>query len=340
MIKIKVSCNFPTYAFTRQISPVIDKTKYEFYVNQDIDECDFWFYYSKGVKNCEETLVSKDNMYMITGEPESVYHYSPRFVKQFDNVITSRNDISAHNIIRNHPAQPWWVGRRNGFDANNENDFTLDYQQIKNLTISKSKELVLITSDKCFTLGHIKRYLFAKRLKKIFGDRLDIYGRGFNHFDDKWDLLKDYKYHIVIENDAQDDYWTEKLSDAYLAECFPLYHGAQNIDKYFSKKSFLSIDINNFEKSIKVIEYALQNKLYEENYEEIRNSKSQIMDNYNIVNEIINICNNKSISQYPKVLNKVYKDRSFFDYKKYILFLQRKYYLVRAYFEKKYYKYN
>ena len=97
--------------------------------------------------------------------------------------------------------------------------------------ISKSKNL-LMSEDVFAAINCIRKF----GIKVIFTNGVcKIFGKGINGFEDKWDTLRDYKYHIVIENSSFDDYWTEKLADNYLAECFPFYHGCKNINKYFDK---------------------------------------------------------------------------------------------------------
>jgi len=80
-------------------------------------------------------------------------------------------------------------------------------------------------------------------VKDYFGERIDIFGRGINEIEDKWDALDRYKYHIALENSVVEDYWTEKLSDAYLAGCYPIYYGCPNIEKYFDISSLARINI-------------------------------------------------------------------------------------------------
>lgn len=94
---------------------------------------------------------------------------------------------------------------------------TLNYDDLKGLkTPTKTKLLSVIISDKSFTEGHLKRHDFLQAIKKHFGDQLDIFGRGFNYVNDKWDAIADYKYHVAIENSQYPHYWTEKLADAFL----------------------------------------------------------------------------------------------------------------------------
>lgn len=281
MKKIKLSINSPKEGLLRQ-TPNNDGIweDYKFYINESVAECDYWVIYSKGVKQNNQTIVSKENLILLTGEPEPIYHYAPRFISKFGKVLTSRKDIHHSNLTHIQPAQPWWVGRK--MLQNGSIVFGSDFNQLSKPVQNKKKLISVITSLKGFTQGHKDRINFVKKLKNHFGDQLDVFGKGINGFEDKWDTLRDYKYHIVIENSSFDDYWTEKLADNYLAECFPFYYGCKNIDKYFDKSAYNLIDINHFEASVEIIEAAIAQNLYEKRYEAIAEAKRKVMKEYNI----------------------------------------------------------
>ena len=323
MKKIKLSINSPKEGLLRQ-TPNNDGVwgNYKFYINEPIDECDYWVIYSKGEKNNNKTKVSKENLVLLTGEPEPIYHYAPSFIKRFGKILTSRKDIKHSNITHIQPAQPWWVGRKMFDDGSIK--FVSNYNELSNQVRHKKKLISVITSLKGFTQGHKDRINFVKKLKVHFGDKIDVYGKGINSFEDKWDTLKDYKYHIVIENSSFDDYWTEKLADCYLAECFPFYHGCKNINKYFDKKSYKTIDINDFEKTIKIIENGLNENLYGKNIENIRKAKNLILNKYNIFPMLIEqLKNHNSISR--KEIVSMKHENKYLDFYKIWMILKRTY---------------
>ena len=90
--------------------------------------------------------------------------------------------------------------------------------------------------------GHLKGKV-ERKLKGYFGSDLDWYGVGENPIDSKWEGLKDYKYHIIIENGQKTNLMSEKLFDSYTGLSFPIYFGAPNTTEYFSKNSFLLSEI-------------------------------------------------------------------------------------------------
>jgi hypothetical protein len=324
MKKIKLSINSPKEGLLRQ-TPNNDGIweDYKFYINESVEECDYWVIYSKGEKQNNQTIVSKENLILLTGEPEPIYHYAPRFISKFGKVLTSRKDINHSNLTHIQPAQPWWVGRK--MLQNGSIEFGSDFNQLSKPVQNKKKLISVITSLKGFTQGHKDRINFVKKLKNHFGDQLDVFGKGINGFEDKWDTLRDYKYHIVIENSSFDDYWTEKLADNYLAECFPFYHGCKNIDKYFDKSAYNLIDINHFEASVEIIEAGIAQNLYEKRYEAITEAKRKVMNEYNIFPMLIKQLEAQNHNGYIKKNISMKHENSYVDFYKIWMILKRFY---------------
>ena len=323
---VKLSINSPKEGLLRQ-TPSGNGIwgDYKFEINNDVDECDFWFVYSKGQKFDEESILAPENLVLLTGESEEIYHYSNRFVQQFPTVITSRSDLRATHLIKSHPAQPWWVGRKFGFNANEKRDFTMNFEDFKKQFPAKTKILSVISSDKSFTRGNNERIAFVRMLKAHFGDRLDVFGKGIKDFEDKWDILKDYKYHIVLENSSYDYYWTEKLADSYLAGCFPFYYGASNIREYFDESSFRLIDISDVELSISIIERSIRSDVYKYSLDSLSSARDNILYKYNIFPIMAKICDALD-SSLPKKKVKIKSEMSFIDLYKIPMLTKRLYY--------------
>jgi hypothetical protein len=56
--------------------------------------------------------------------------------------------------------------------------------------------------------------------------------------------LLPYRYSMVLENSKQLNYWTEKLADAYLSWCIPIYWGCPNLDEFFNEETYRTIDFD------------------------------------------------------------------------------------------------
>ena len=146
---------------------------------------------------------------------------------------------------------------------------------------------------------HNHRYNYIKRLFATEPD-INLYGRGHdrNYHGDaykgelnydifcKFKGLVDYEFSIVLENSKQKNYWTEKLADAYLSWCMPIYWGCPNISDYFPKNSFRLIDIESEDPLIDINDI-INKPLTEMEIEALRKARRLILEKYNIW-EIIN----------------------------------------------------
>lgn len=320
---VKLSINIPKEGLLRQTLNCNGIWgNYKFVINEELDECDFWVVYSKGQKRDDISKVAPENMIFVSGEPETVYHYAKSFINKFGVVITSRKDIRHSSIIYAHPAQPWWVGRE--LNADGQICFSLEFHDFEK-SPSKSKLISVISSNRGITKGHKDRIKFVQQLKAHFGDKLDLFGKGINGFEDKWDTLKDYKYHIVIENSSYPDYWTEKLADSYLAEVFPFYYGCTNLEKYFSPLAYEKIDVYDLAKSINIINTGIVDNLYVVRRASVLEAKHKVLYEYNIFPMICGILDNLDASL-PKKTISIRNEMSYFDPYKIPMILERFYF--------------
>ena len=173
----------------------------------------------------------------------------------------------------------------------------LNYDQLVKMQCpNKTNRISLILSNKNFSDGHKKRIKFVENLSKLpIAKFIDIFGHGYNDIPDKWDALAPYKYHLVLENSIQPDYWSEKLADAFLSFSLPIYYGCPNIYDYFSKDSLVTLDINNMNSSVKQLQYLIDHEeYYEQRIQEILISRDRILNEYNIFNLMKNMAVNRA----------------------------------------------
>jgi hypothetical protein len=105
-----------------------------------------------------------------------------------------------------------------------------------------------ITSGINRTANHRKRLAFLKCLQES-GLNVDLYGRdlpdwakGQGMVDNKSHALAPYYYNLAIENYAENSWYvSEKLWDALLAWCLPIYYGGPAADKLLPPGSFLRL---------------------------------------------------------------------------------------------------
>lgn len=262
--------------------------RYQFYINGGIDDPDFWVVQNKGLREAATHTVAPENTILLTSEPRTVLVYPQRYLRQFGMVATSQEELRHPNAVYLPPAIPWFVGytQREGKAA-----FSIDYDQLSTSPFPpKTKLLSVITSDKAFTQGHLERIRFVELLKAHFGDRMDVFGRGIRSFDDKWEVVAPYRYHIVIENSATRYYWTEKLADCYLAGAFPFYYGCTNVDDYFPREAYRPIDIRDAAGSIRTIEEGIASDVARRNAAALEEAKRRVLGPYNIFETIAALC--------------------------------------------------
>lgn len=118
-----------------------------------------------------------------------------------------------------------------------------------NCEYPKTKLVSMIFSPQSWLPGHSLRHQIYHK----FGNRIDCMGSGITGIKQrKIDAGKDYKFQVVIENVAEDYYFTEKLIDALLCGCIPIYWGCPSIGNFFNTSGFLIF--NNIEEFEKILE--------------------------------------------------------------------------------------
>lgn len=115
---------------------------------------------------------------------------------------------------------------------------------------SKNKKCSIVLSGKQTYPGHVLRHQIQRAAGQQSG--IDFFGWGSKtgHIPDKIVALKDYMFHITIENIIAPHYFTEKIIDCLVTGCVPIYYGAPNIDKYFNVDGF--IIFSSFEEFLKL----------------------------------------------------------------------------------------
>lgn len=96
----------------------------------------------------------------------------------------------------------------------------------------KTKPISIIVSEKTGAPGHLLRREVVKRLKEE-GVDVDVYGRGVNPVESKFEALAPYRASIVIESIFMEGYFSEKLIDCLSVGTIPIYWGCPNIRDYF-----------------------------------------------------------------------------------------------------------
>lgn len=262
--------------------------KYRFYVNEDIADPDFVVIRGKSTKETMTFNVAPENLVLTTSEPYSVLAYPRDYCKQFGLVCSCQENLK-HRNVKFTPAIIFWFAGV-GFDSKGRPTPLKDYDCLKALPTPEKKKLIsVISSTKAFTKGHVDRIRFVERLKEHYGDKIDVFGRGYKDFEDKYDVVAPYKYHIAIENSRAKYYWTEKLADSFICESYPIYYGCTNVGDYFPQGAYSVIDVNDFDGAVKVIDRLIAQDAYGTAKPLLKECKDRVLDEYNMFNYIASV---------------------------------------------------
>jgi len=231
MLNVKVTTCAPHWPWGRQTpdaSFVWDGMR--FHVDCEIRRCDAWVVF----QSLQEPLSAHcppERTIFIAGEPESASSQDEKFLAQFAHVVSGRGAGLRHpRLISRQPGHPWSVEK--------------SYDELCHLaTPAKLADVCLLTSDNVSAPNHREHLEFALNLKTILGPRLDVWGQGLREFVSRWDVLSRYRFAIVLESHTGLDWLTEKLPDALLAWCVPLYHGCPNVADYLPAGSWIDVPV-------------------------------------------------------------------------------------------------
>ncbi|ASU36788.1 glycosyltransferase family 10 domain-containing protein [Mucilaginibacter xinganensis] len=259
-----------------QLDPGI--VDYRFEIDNNCDVCDYWIVWGDIPHEFEKMTVKcpPSNVIYMTDEAHEGKQFNQKFLNQFNYVITCRDDLQHRNIINTHEINQWQLSK----------SFAEVNNQIK---IPKTKTLSVVCSDLTILSGHKKRFSFVNKMIGHFKDRIDVFGRGFNPIDDKWDALAPYKYSLAIENSAIPGYFTEKITECYLAHTMPIYYGAPDITNYFAPASLVQIDIEDYKASILTIEKLLEEAPWAELEDTLIDQKLLFLKKYQLFPALCNV---------------------------------------------------
>ena len=299
-IKIKITLpgapentNLSQYLDTRHIENNI-----ELFVNSKVKSPDYWFVVEDIESSLQRCEINPKNIYFLSAETslEKNYFKNPtlnEFLSQFEKIFTPYDTLQQE--IKAIPFLPWMINSNHGESIYMPHERDLTY--LKNLNkIEKTRPLSVICSNKSDTPGQRKRLEFVKKIKEHLGDGIDWFGNGVNQIESKWEGIEKYKYHLVIENNTMDYVLSEKLFDSYLGLSYPIYYGGKKIEEIFPKNSFLKININNFDESLKSITSLISSDMNVINQNNLLDAKNIVCDDLNFINRIIDIT-----KKYPAV---------------------------------------
>lgn len=111
----------------------------------------------------------------------------------------------------------------------------------REVTTEKTAMCSLIASAKRSQEGHKLRHEAVEWIRAE-GHDVDIMGMGYRPFGAKSEGLAPYRFSVVIENVRERNYFSEKLVDAILCRCVPIYWGCPNIGDFFDPAAIIQCE--------------------------------------------------------------------------------------------------
>jgi hypothetical protein len=254
------------------------------FTEDDVEECDYLVILDYP-KDDFSIKVNINNIIHICLEPPNEMSKYRQYANKKVALIYNQLDIKKNNIL-SHGALPWHINK--DFDFLN---------QLKVESLTKENKIVWVTSDQRATEGHRGRMDFLDKIKNL--PFVELYGRGINPIDDKWEVLKNSKYAIAYENFQNDYYWTEKIIDCYLSYTMPIYFGCNSIENFFPKNSFIQIDPRDKHIDLFLKEIVASTQ-WEENFDALTKARDLILNEYQLFPFLYNQINELELQKQEK----------------------------------------
>jgi hypothetical protein len=182
------------------------------------------------------------------------YDWIVQNYKYYTNVLTHERELL--NVIPNALWQPLggcWI---------KEKDCSIEHH--------KTKLISTILSNKNFMSGHQLRHKVFSNIRQI-----DYYGNYVKYMEYKLEALRDYKYHLCIENSKSPGYFTKKLLDCFATGCVPIYWGDPLIGDVFDTSGMIIVnsfsEIADIISNLKQVDYNSFNDGIKNNFKIFKN---------------------------------------------------------------------
>jgi hypothetical protein len=262
-----------------------------FLLNEDAGAEAEWLFVFDSPPEPIETRIPRERRILVITEPPEVKPYPPRYARQFGVILSPFHlpGARAGNMRIEGACLNWHygvsavsVGRPSALR---------NLEAINGLPIpAKSKKLSVICSDKTYTQAQRDRIVFVEKLVRRFGSSVDVFGRGRKFIEDKAEAIAEYKYHIVLENNHIANFWTEKLSDAYIGYSLPLYVGAPNIETSLPDPGgLIRLPLHDHEASFAIIADLLDTDPYEARLPAIARCREWCLKETNVFERVARI---------------------------------------------------
>ena len=134
---------------------------------------------------------------------------------------------------------------------------------------------------------------------KIGPKMINVFGReNYHNFSSYVGQLEDdktyngyskYKYAFCAENNAEDNYATEKIYEPIMCECLCFYWGCPNLEEFLNPMAFVRLDLNDVEGSLAIVKKAIEEDWWSARINVIRKEKERIIKDLNFFKKVKNI---------------------------------------------------
>lgn len=238
-IKVYIHQTGFKFSFTRFYQSTIDQ-EFDFFLvdkSQDAEVVVFINAIEKGIARPEQKIIlfyhepeAYKHLYQSTIADELVSLYKIVVISQIENIskiITSDSGLDISDRITHLRTIPH-VHFHHMATAS----------ELNAIKPSRQKHICSVVSGFSGVPGYEDRRKFLEGLSES-APQLDIFGRYSEasyslptyrgYAASKYQTISQYRYNLAIENSVEDWYISEKIFDALLCGCMPIYHGSEKI---------------------------------------------------------------------------------------------------------------
>ena len=243
-----------------------------------------------GIRDSLKIPNPPERLIFVVSEPPEIREYNLDILRNYGLIVgASFPRVSALPHFRHVTGiAPWWLGvsssTENHYETH-EGETALTRERLAALRQPAEDKLSVIMSTKARTPDQVQRIRLVEYLASKFSD-LAIFGVGHNSVDDKADVLTRFRYHLAVENSSHAGYWTEKLADPILTQCFTFYGGHRSYAKDFPGNGIKLIDPYQPEKVYRLISQAMESGTWEKAAEDRNRHKESILSEHSFHRKI------------------------------------------------------